>query len=173
MPRVMLTGRVIDTQAAALRSYAAEVGLPMYQATVRALELGIAVLVGWRGPEPAKLEEEGTPYPVHDDLIELKEAIDKLTTRAELTDGLVQRTLYMAGAAYSASLASQPQEAYRLKSIARDADQVFIEQLAKARANVVGVTFHQKPTSQTRSAATTRDPRLDDKDFDRTAGGAL
>ncbi|WP_128082139.1 hypothetical protein [Sphingomonas sp. Ant20] len=90
----MLTGRVTDAQAAALKSYAADVGLPVYQATVRALELGIATLVGGRGAEPA----QAAPASVSAGEIDaLREAIDRLSQRAELSDRLTQRTLYAAG----------------------------------------------------------------------------
>ena len=133
LPRVMLTARVTDTQAAALKGYAAEVGLPLYQATVRALELGIAALVGGRGAEPAKADP-GTAAGVPAGEVEaLREALERLTVRAELTDRLTQRTLYAAGAAYAAALAGPGEGEERLAQIARDADRIFDRQLAKAK----------------------------------------
>lgn len=135
MARVMLTGRVTDTQAAALKGYAADVGLPLYQATVRALELGIAALVGGRGAEPAGFDSTATALPNSPDVEALREAINRLTTRSELTDRLIQRTLYAAGAAYAAALAEPGQGEERLAQIARDADRIFDRQLAKAKAD--------------------------------------
>jgi hypothetical protein len=130
MARVMLTGRVTDAQAAALKSYAADVGLPVYQATVRALELGIAILVGGRGAEPA----QAAPASVSAGEIDaLREAIDRLSQRAELSDRLTQRTLYAAGAAYAAALAGPGESAEHKAQITRDADQIFDRQLARAR----------------------------------------
>lgn len=134
LPRVMLTARVTETQAAALREYAGEVGLPMYQATVRALELGIAALVGGRGIEPARAGNEGEKKSPELELNLLHEAVDRLTLRAELSDRLNQRTLYAAGAAYAASLAGPTSDPERLAEITRDADRIFDRQLAKARA---------------------------------------
>lgn len=135
MARVMLTGRVTDTQAAALKGYAADVGLPLYQATVRALELGIAALVGGRGAEPAGSDGSATTVPNSPDVEALREAIERLTTRSELTDRLIQRTLYAAGAAYAAALAEPGQGEERLAQIALDADRIFDRQLAKAKAD--------------------------------------
>ena len=40
----MLTGRVTEANAKTLKSWADEAGLPMYQAVVRALEVGISSL---------------------------------------------------------------------------------------------------------------------------------
>lgn len=133
MPRVVLTGRVTDTQAAALKSYAAEVGLPLYQATVRALELGIAALVGGRGAAPAETPKGPGPVTSDPELAALREAVDRLALRAELSDRLTQRTLYAAGAAYAAALAGPTEEPGRLEEIARRADRIFDRQLAKAR----------------------------------------
>lgn len=130
MPRVMLTARVTDTQAAALKSYAADVGLPLYQATVRALELGIAALVGGRGPEALKDETSSNG---NSEMEALREAIERLTLRAELADKLTQRTLYAAGAAYAAALAGPGQSEEHKAQIASDADRIFDRQLAKAR----------------------------------------
>ena len=130
MARVMLTGRVTDTQAAALKSYAAEVGLPLYQATVRALELGIATLVGGRGAEPERVVPAGVSA---GEIEALREAIDRLTQRAELSDRLTQRTLYAAGAAYAAALAGPGSNAEHKAQITRDADQIFNRQLVIAR----------------------------------------
>lgn len=141
MPRVMLTARVTDTQAAALKSYAADVGLPLYQATVRALELGIAALVGGRGAEPARYDTAPLPSALAGEVEALREVVERLTIRAELTDRLTQRTLYAAGAAYAAALAGPGQGEERLAAITRDADRIFERQLAKAR--------EQEPTAQT------------------------
>ncbi len=133
MPRVMLTARVTDSQAAALKGYAAEVGLPLYQATVRALELGIAALVGGRGAEPATADPGAATGVVAGEVEALRDAVERLTVRAELTDRLTQRTLYAAGAAYAAALAGPGEGEERLAQIARDADRIFDRQLAKAR----------------------------------------
>lgn len=140
-PRVMLTGRVTETQAAALRAYADEVGLPLYQATVRALELGIAALIGGRGAAPIAsaegvpgvLERAGESIASEAELSALREAVDRLTDRAELTDRLVQRTLYASCASYAASIAAPGEGAEHLATIAADADRIFDRQLAKAR----------------------------------------
>jgi hypothetical protein len=130
MARVMLTGRVTDTQAAALKSYAAETGLPLYQATVRALELGIAILVGGRGAEPA----QAAPASLSAGEIDaLREAIDRLTHRAELSDRLTQRTLYAAGAAYAAAMAGPGTSAEHKAQITYEADRIFDRQLVIAR----------------------------------------
>jgi hypothetical protein len=133
MARVMLTARVTDTQAAALKGYAAEVGLPLYQATVRALELGIAALVGGRGAEPVDNNNSAAAIATTADVEALRDAIDRLSTRSELTDRLTQRTLYAAGAAYAAALAGPGQGEERLAQIAKDADRIFDRQLARAR----------------------------------------
>ncbi len=139
-PRVMLTGRVTDTQAAALRAYADEVGLPLYQATVRALELGIAALIGGRGAAPIATAEgdpgvleRGGAVASDMDISALREAVERLTDRAELTDRLVQRTLYASCASYAASIAAPGEGAEHLATIAADADRIFDRQLAKAR----------------------------------------
>lgn len=130
MGRVMLTGRVTEPQAAALRGYAEEAGLPLYQATVRALELGIAALVGARDFEPvqtapASLTDDGNG--------ELREAIERLALRVELSDRVIQRTLYAAGAAYAAALAGPGEGDEHMAAITRDADRIFERQLAKAK----------------------------------------
>lgn len=131
LPRVMLTARVTDTQAAALKSYAADVGLPLYQATVRALELGIAALVGGRGAEPVKHAPAASVSA--GEVEALRDAVGRLTVRAELTDRLTQRTLYAAGAAYAAALAGPGQGEEHMAQVARDAERIFDRQLAKAR----------------------------------------
>ena len=133
MPRVMLTARVTHTQAAALKSYAGEVGLPLYQATVRALELGIAALVGGRGIEAARSATTPAVQASTEQMEALREAVDRLTIRAELADKLTQRTLYASGAAYAASLAGAGQGEAHLERIAQDAAAIFERQLAKAR----------------------------------------
>lgn len=130
MPRVMLTARVTDTQAAVLKSYAAEAGLPLYQATVRALELGIAALVGGRGVEVVPVVSAG---PTGSEIDGLRDAVERLTLRAELADRLAQRTLYAAGAAYAAALAGPGNGEERLAQIASDADRIFERQLARAQ----------------------------------------
>ncbi len=130
MARVMLTGRVTDTQAAALKSYATEVGLPLYQATVRALELGIATLIGGRGAEPDRAVPAGVSV---GEIEALREAVDRLTQRCELSDRLTQRALYAAGAAYAAALAGPGGSAEHKAAIMRDADQIFDRQLVLAR----------------------------------------
>lgn len=133
MPRVMLTARVTDTQAAALKSYAADVGLPLYQATVRALELGIAALVGGRGAEPAR-HDQTPPAGVSASEIEaLREAVERLAVRAELADRLTQRTLYAAGAAYAAAMAGPGQSDEHKAQITYEAGRIFDRQLAIAR----------------------------------------
>lgn len=137
IPRVMLTGRVTETQAAALRAYADEVGLPLYQATVRALELGIAALIGGRGAAPIAAAE-GDPGTIARetsdmDVSALREAVERLSDRAELTDRLVQRTLYASCASYAASIAAPGEGAEHMAAIAADADRIFDRQLAKAR----------------------------------------
>lgn len=139
-PRVMLTGRVTESQAAALRAYADEVGLPLYQATVRALELGIAALIGGRGAAPLEAAQDGSGVLERGgavasdmDISALREAVERLTDRAELTDRLVQRTLYASCASYAASIAAPGEGAEHLATIAADADRIFDRQLAKAR----------------------------------------
>ena len=135
MARVMLTARVTDSQAAALRAYAAEVGLPLYQATVRALEIGIATLVGGRSDAPAT----GVASPAHDTSA-IEDALGELVARADRSDALLQRTLFAAGAAYAAGLAAAgegtaPERAAAIKvEVARDSEAIFERQLAMARA---------------------------------------
>ena len=135
MARVMLTGRVTDSQAAALRAYAAEVGLPLYQATVRALEIGIATLIGGRGEGAAT--DATAPAP---DTTAIEDALGELMARADRSDALLQRTLFAAGAAYAAGLAAAgegvpPERAAAIKAeVARDSEAIFERQLAMARA---------------------------------------
>lgn len=135
MARVMLTGRVTDSQAAALRAYAAEVGLPLYQATVRALEIGIATLIGGRGEGVPT--DAAAPVP---DTSAIEEALGELMARADRNDALLQRTLFAAGAAYAAGLAAAgegapPERAAAIKAeVARDSEAIFDRQLAMARA---------------------------------------
>ncbi|WP_230772272.1 hypothetical protein [Sphingomonas sp. Leaf4] len=119
-----------DTQAAVLKGYAAEAGLPLYQATVRALELGIAALVGGRGVEAVPVVSAG---PTGSEIDGLRDAVERLTLRAELADRLAQRTLYAAGAAYAAALAGPGDGEERLAQIASDADRIFERQLARAQ----------------------------------------
>lgn len=135
MARVMLTGRVTDSQAAALRAYAADVGLPLYQATVRALEIGIATLIGGRGE--GAVTAVAAPVP---DTGAIEEALGELMARADRSDALLQRTLFAAGAAYAAGLAAAgegapPERAAAIKAeVARDSEAIFERQLAMARA---------------------------------------
>ena len=133
MSRVMVGTRVTDAQAAALRAYAEDAGLSLYQASIRAMELGIAALVGGRGVEPARAGNGAEKKSPELELNLLHEAVDRLTVRAELSDRLNQRTLYAAGAAYAAALAGPTDDPERLAGIARDADRIFERQLARAR----------------------------------------
>ena len=133
MGRVMVGARVTDAQAAALRAYADDVGLPFYQASVRAFELGIAALVGGRGVEPARTEAAPAPDPSPNQMEALREAVERLTVRAELSDRVNQRTLYAAGAAYAAALAGPGQGEEYMAQVAHDAERIFERQLAKAR----------------------------------------
>nr|KIS29560.1 hypothetical protein TQ38_28020 [Novosphingobium sp. P6W] len=136
MARVMLTARVTETQAAVLRSYADEAGLSLYQATVRAIELGIAAFVAGRSAEPASPDH---PAGHSEEIAALREGIERLTVRAELSDAVTQRTLFAAGAAYAASLAvagqgASPERLAQIKDeIARDSYAIFERQLAMAR----------------------------------------
>lgn len=132
MARVMLTGRVTDTQAAKLRDYAASIGLPLYQATVRALELGIATLTNEHqnaGEEPPQ-SAAAMPDP---ELLALREMVDRLALRAELADRIIQRSLYTSCASYAAALAGPGHGEEHMAQIARDADRIFERQLGKAR----------------------------------------
>lgn len=134
MVRVMLSARVTETQAAALRSYAADVGLPYYQATVRALELGIAALVG------GKTEAAMVPVVPPVELDALHDAVGDLLARSERTERLLQRTLFAAGAAYAAAMAAagegaSPERVTAIKDeIVRDSQHIYDRQLAKAQA---------------------------------------
>ena len=136
MARVMLTGRVMEQQAEALKSYAAKAGMPVYQATVRALELGIAELVGRQTRHEPDPENNHIPQA---ELQILSDAIERLTIRAELNDRLTRQTLYASGAAYAAAMAGisegTPDErmAEIKREIAEDADTVFERQLGKAQ----------------------------------------
>lgn len=136
MARVMLTARVTQAQAAALKCYADEAGLPLYQATVRAIELGIAALVQGRSAEPV-LPAETAGH--SEEIGALREVVEQLMIRAELNDAVTQRSLFAAGAAYAASLAvaGQGSSAERLAQIkdeiARDSRAIFERQLAIAR----------------------------------------
>lgn len=137
MPRVMLTARVTDTQAAALKAYATDVGLPLYQATVRALEIGIATLIGGRGAGelPAPNPPQVVPPIDHEAVLD---GLGALMARADQTDALIRRTLFAAGAAYAAGLAAAregvtPARADEVMAeVARDSEAVFERQLAKA-----------------------------------------
>lgn len=134
MARVMLSARVTEPQAEALKAYAEEAGLPLYQATVRALELGIAQLVSGQAKADSDAPVQTVPASLDEDILtELCDAIERLSTRAELTDRLTQRTLYAAGAAYAAALAPHGEGQEHRAQIAQDADRIFERQLAKAR----------------------------------------
>ena len=138
----MLTGRVTEPQADALKAYAESAGLPLYQATVRALELGIAALAEPQSGEPV----QAAPASLDSEAIEsLRASIEKmiarheaqgdmlsqLAMRADLSDRLTQRALYAAGAAYAAALAGPGETEEHRAEIARDADRIFERQLAK------------------------------------------
>ena len=144
LARVMLTGRVTEPQADALKAYAESAGLPLYQATVRALELGIAALAEPRDGEPvqtapASLDSEmieGLRASI-ESMIERHEAqadmLSQIVMRADLSDRLTQRVLYAAGAAYAAALAGPGETEEHRAEIARDADRIFARQLAKVQ----------------------------------------
>ena len=135
MARVMLTGRVTNAQAAALRAHAEAVGLPMYQATVRALEHGIAILTGDRETPVTTADRVKAPV---SELERLRTTVERLTIRAELRDRLVQQALYMSCAAYAAALAvatkgAAPEQVDEIeRDVAHVADAVFGRQLARA-----------------------------------------
>ena len=140
MARVMLTARVTDTQAAALKAWAAEAGLPAYQATVRALEIGIAALVGRQDAksEPGVASSASNVAGLaRNEAIET--ALGELFARADRSDALLRQTLFAAGAAYAAALAAagegaSAERAEAIKGeVARDAERVFERQLAKAQ----------------------------------------
>ncbi|WP_239807056.1 hypothetical protein [Croceicoccus hydrothermalis] len=140
----MLTGRVTEPQADALKAYAENAGLPLYQATVRALELGIAALAGPQDGEPvqaasASLDSdtiEGLRLSI-ENMIERHEAqadmLSQIVMRADLSDRLTQRALYAAGAAYAAALAGPGETEEHRAEIARDSDRIFARQLAKVQ----------------------------------------
>ena len=121
---MMLTGRVTEPQADALKAWAEKAGLPLYQATVRALELGIAALAEPQSGEPV----QAAPASLDSEAIEaLRASIEKMierhdaqadmlsqiVMRADLNDRLTQRALYAAGAAYAAALAGPRSRATR------------------------------------------------------------
>lgn len=134
-----MTARVTEAQATALKTWATDAGLPPYQATVRALEIGIAALVGGKAPVPERAAETKPDPASADELAALRAAIEELTDRAALTDRLVQRTLFASGAAYAAALAAAGEGASADRAeaikgeVARDAEAVFERQLTKAR----------------------------------------
>ena len=101
---MMLTGRVTEPQADALKAWAEKAGLPLYQATVRALELGIAALAEPQSGEPV----QAAPASLDSEAIEaLRASIEKMierhdaqadmlsqiVMRADLNDRLTQRAL--------------------------------------------------------------------------------
>ena len=148
MARVMLTGRVTEPQADALKAWAEDAGLPLYQATVRALELGIAALAEPHSSNgngepvqaaPASLDSEAIEAlrTSIEKMIERHEAqadmLSQIVMRADLSDRLTQRALYAAGAAYAAALAGPGETEDHRAEIARDADRIFARQLAKVQ----------------------------------------
>ena len=141
---MMLTGRVTEPQADALKAYAESVGLPLYQATVRALELGIAALAEPQSGEPvqaapASLDSEAIEAlrASIESMIERHDAqadmLSQIVMRADLNDRLTQRALYAAGAAYAAALAGPGETKGHRAEIARDAARIFARQLAKVQ----------------------------------------
>lgn len=140
----MLTGRVTEPQADALKAYAESAGLPLYQATVRALELGIAALAGPESGEPVQAAPASLDSQAIEALrasiermIERHEAqadmLSQIVMRADLSDRLTQRALYAAGAAYAAALAGPGETEDHRAEIARDAERIFARQLAKVQ----------------------------------------
>lgn len=143
MARVLLQGRVSETQAATLRAYADEVGLPLYQATVRALELGIAALVTRTATDGAEVAtpvaKSGTIDADSASIEAIEIALGEIMARSERSDVLLRQTLFAAGAAYAAALAAAGEGASLdrkeaiLGEVALDAQAVFERQLAKTR----------------------------------------
>lgn len=140
----MLTGRVTEPQADALKAWAEDAGLPLYQATVRALELGIAALAEPQSGEPVQaaptsLDSEAIESlrASIENMIERHDAqtdmLSQIVMRANLSDRLTQRALYAAGAAYAAALAGPGETEEHRAEIARDADRIFARQLAKVQ----------------------------------------
>ena len=138
MARMMLTGRVTEPQADALKAWAEKAGLPLYQATVRALELGIAALAEPQSGEPVQAAPaiEALRASI-EKMIERHDAqadmLSQIVMRADLNDRLTQRALYAAGAAYAAALAGPGETKGHRAEIARDADRIFARQLAKVQ----------------------------------------
>ena len=132
MSRVVLSARVTQTQSDALRAYAAQAGLPFYQATVRALEAGIAILAGSPDADAAPQVE-----PVNLDRIE--EGLGLLQAHIERIGQMSERALFAAGASYAAGVVSAksamtPDERKSFDDdVAREADRIFARQLAIAR----------------------------------------
>ena len=132
MARVLLSARVTQAQAAVLRAYADEAGLPLYQATVRALERGIAALVS---------EHEAVPdtTSVTFDISSIEEGMGVLQAHIERVGKIGEQALYAAGAAYAAGVASAKEQmpsdlhAGFDSALKREADQIFKRQLAKAQ----------------------------------------
>lgn len=132
MSRVMLSARVTKAQADALRQFADEAGLPLYQATVRALERGIEALT------ENKTETTSPPSePVNLDRIE--EGIGILQAHVERIEALNDRSLFAAGAAYAATVIaaktgmSADERKQFDKAIATEANKIHKRQLDKAR----------------------------------------
>lgn len=132
MARVLLSARVTQAQAAVLRAYAEEAGLPLYQATVRALERGIAALVSEHEAVPAAPSE-----PI--DISSIEEGMGVLQAHIERVGKIGEQALYAAGAAYAAGVASAKEQmpsdlhAGFDQALKREADQIFERQLAKAQ----------------------------------------
>lgn len=148
MARVMLSGRVTQPQADALQAWADEAGLPLYQATVRALELGIAALSGPSNTSGSSSPVQTAPASLDSAAIESlrsliesmaarseaqSDMLSQLAMRADLSDRLTQRALFAAGAAYAASLAGPGESEEHRAEIARDAERIFARQLAKVQ----------------------------------------
>lgn len=145
MGRVVLGARVTDAEAEALRAYAAQTGLTFYQATIRAVEVGIAALTAAADGTPAGVAAAGPSTQAVEDLRETIERLRitveglcdtnaRLTTHIELTGKVAQRALYAAGAAYAAALAGPGTSDAHKAEIADDANRIFERQLAKAQA---------------------------------------
>lgn len=144
MARVLLGARVTDAQADALRGYAGEAGVTFYQATVRAIEIGITVLTSGGGTSPGQVPPAGHLVEADKGLRDTVESLrgmieglcetnERLAIRTDLITKVAQRGLYAAGAAYAAALAGPGKGDAHMAEIARDADRIFERQLAKAQ----------------------------------------
>jgi hypothetical protein len=144
MGRVVLGARVTDAEAEALRVYAAQTGLTFYQATIRAVEVGIAALTAAADNTPEAVVPDGLSAQAVQDLRDTIESLrltveglcdtnTRLTTHIELTGKVAQRSLYAAGAAYAAALAGPGTSDAHKAEILTDANRIFERQLAKAQ----------------------------------------